>query len=42
MAGARFELPESAIDLRKDIHLSIVDLDGTVVDLIEAPIGKRK
>ncbi len=42
MAGARFELPESTIDLRKDIHLSIVDLDGTVVDLIEAPIGKRK
>jgi hypothetical protein len=38
MVGARFELPESAIDLRKDMHLSIVDLDGTVVDLTE----KRK
>jgi hypothetical protein len=38
MVGARIELPETGIDLRRDIHLSIVDLDGTVVDLIE----KRK
>jgi len=42
MAGARFELPDSTIDLRKGIHLSIVDLDGTVVDIVEPPIGKRK
>lgn len=35
MVGARFELPESGIDARKDIRLHIEDLDGTAVDLIE-------
>ncbi len=35
MIGARFELPESAIDVRKDIRLHIEDLDGTAVDVVE-------
>jgi hypothetical protein len=35
MSGARFELPESGIDARKDIRLRIEDVDGTVVELVE-------
>lgn len=35
MVGARFEMGESAIDLRNAIHLSIEDMDGTVADIIE-------
>jgi hypothetical protein len=35
MAGARFELGESAIGLRKNIHVHIVEMDGAVVDLLE-------
>jgi hypothetical protein len=33
MVGARFELPESAIDKRKAIHLKIEELDGVVAEL---------
>ena len=35
MVGARFELPESAIEARKDIRLQIEDMDGTVAELVE-------
>lgn len=35
MAGARFELPESRIDVRKSIHLLIVDVDGATAELAE-------
>ena len=35
MTGARFELPESAIDQRKAIVLRLEDVDGTVAELTE-------
>jgi hypothetical protein len=35
MVGARFEMSESAIDLRKAIHVVIEDMDGTVADITE-------
>ncbi|HML17097.1 MAG TPA: hypothetical protein VK419_08730 [Bryobacteraceae bacterium] len=35
MVGARFEMGESALDLRKAIHLTIEDLDGTIADITE-------
>ena len=39
MAGARFELPESAIDGRKMIRLRLEDVDGTAAELSEAPVA---
>ena len=36
MAGARFDVPESAIEARKAIHVRILDMDGTVADLTES------
>jgi hypothetical protein len=35
MVGARFEMGESALDLRKSIEVSIEDMDGTVADISE-------
>ncbi|MBV8844845.1 MAG: hypothetical protein JO307_18720 [Bryobacterales bacterium] len=35
MTGARFELPESAIDRRKSVVLRLEDVDGTVAELTE-------
>lgn len=35
MAGARFELPEAAIDGRKAIRLRMEDIDGAVAELAE-------
>ena len=35
MTGARFELPESAIDQRKAILLRLEDVDGTTAELTE-------
>jgi hypothetical protein len=35
MTGARFELPESAINQRKGISLRLEDVDGTVAELTE-------
>ncbi len=35
MVGARFELPESAIEARKNIRVHIEDLDGTEADIVE-------
>lgn len=35
MAGARFELSESAIDARKSIVVRIEDLDGTIAELTD-------
>jgi len=37
MAGARFELPEAAINARKTIRLRLEDVDGAVAELSEAP-----
>ena len=37
MAGARFELPESAIESRKGIRLHIEEVDSAVVE-----IGEKK
>ena len=35
MAGARFELPESAVNSRKSIRLRIEDVDGTAAEITE-------
>jgi hypothetical protein len=35
MVGARFEMGEAALDLRKSIHLMIEDMDGTIADISE-------
>ena len=35
MVGARFEMGESALDLRKSMHIVIEDMDGTVADISE-------
>lgn len=35
MVAARFDLPSSALDQRKSIHLHLEDLDGTVADFSE-------
>ena len=35
MAGARFELPEAAINARKAIRIRIEDVDGTAAELSE-------
>ena len=35
MAGARFELPEAAIDARKTIRIRIEDVDGAAAELSE-------
>jgi hypothetical protein len=35
MAGARFELPEAAIDSRKSIRLRMEDIDGAIAELAE-------
>lgn len=35
MAGARFELPESAVDQRQTIRLRIEDVDGTTAEITE-------
>ena len=35
MAGARFELPEAAIDQRKLIRIRIEDVDGTIAEIGE-------
>jgi len=35
MAGARFELPEAAINQRKTVRLRIEDVDGTVAEITE-------
>jgi hypothetical protein len=35
MTGARFELPESAIEARKTIRVHIEELDGAVAELTE-------
>jgi len=37
MAGARFELPEAAINSRKMIRLRLEDVDGAAAELPEAP-----
>jgi hypothetical protein len=36
MAGARFELPEAAINSRKMIRLRLEDVDGAAAELSEA------
>ncbi len=35
MVGARFELPESGIEGRKNIRLHIEDVDGPVAEIVE-------
>jgi hypothetical protein len=35
MAGARFEVPESAVNSRKSIRVRIEDVDGTSADITE-------
>jgi hypothetical protein len=35
MVGARFEMGESALDLRKAIRVTIEDMDGTVAEITE-------
>ena len=40
MVGARFELPESAIEARKTIRLRIVDMDGAAAELTEGRGGR--
>ncbi len=40
MAGARFELADSAVDARKSIRVRIEDLDGTVAEISEKPAPK--
>jgi hypothetical protein len=40
MAGARFELADSAVDARKSIRVRIEDLDGTVAEIAEKPSPK--
>jgi hypothetical protein len=40
MAGARFELSDSAVDARKSIRVRIEDLDGTVAVISEKPAPK--
>lgn len=40
MAGARFELSDSAIDARKSIHVRIEDMDGTVAEISEKSAPK--
>jgi hypothetical protein len=35
MVGARFELPESAIDNRKIMRLHIEEMDGAMADIVE-------
>ena len=37
MIAAKFEVPVSALDKRKTMHLHIEDVDGTVVDFTEMP-----
>jgi hypothetical protein len=41
MAGARFELSDSAIDARKSIRVRIEDLDGTVAEISEKPTAAK-
>ncbi len=36
MAGARFEIPEAQVNTRKELHLQLEDVDGTVSDFTEA------
>ena len=36
MVGARFDLPEAAIDARRGIRVRIEDMDGVVAELTEA------
>jgi hypothetical protein len=40
MAGARFELSDSAVDARKSIRVRMEDLDGTVAEISEKPTPK--
>jgi hypothetical protein len=40
MAGARFELNDSAVDARKSIRVRMEDLDGTVAEISEKPTPK--
>ncbi len=35
MAGARFEMPEAAVDARRGLSVLIEDVDGTVAELTE-------
>jgi hypothetical protein len=35
MAGARFEVPESAVNSRKSIRLRLEDVDGAVAEIME-------
>jgi len=35
MAGARFEMPESAVNARRELRVMIEDVDGTVAELAE-------
>jgi len=42
MAGARFELPEAAINARKMIRLRLEDVDGAAAELSEAPAASSK
>lgn len=41
MAGARFDMTDSAIDSRKSIQLRIEDMDGTVAEIGEKQAGKK-
>jgi len=36
MAGARFEMPESAVNARRGLRVLIEDVDGTVAELAES------
>lgn len=36
MTGARFDVPEAAVNSRKGLHLQIEDVDGTVAELGES------
>jgi len=38
MAGARFELPETAINARKTIRLRLEDVDGASAEFTESPV----
>lgn len=40
MVGARFDMPESAVDARKSIQLRIEDMDGTIAEIGEKEANK--
>lgn len=41
MISARFDLPDSAVQLRKQLIIRVEDVDGTVSEIVEEPGGRK-